>query len=71
MGIIRWIFGKLMVKRLRKDPEFISAVKKADESAENLRCTIRKAEENGVIVPDGLKKYAGMEIIKEDKIKKQ
>ena len=62
MGIVKWIFNWFMIKKLKKDPEFISAVNKADESVENLRCSIRKAEENGVIIPDGLKKYAGMEI---------
>jgi len=60
MGIVKWIFNRLLVKKLKNDPEFISAVNDADDAAENLRCSIRKAEKNGVIVPDELKKYAGM-----------
>ena len=69
MGILSWIFNKILVRKLKNDPEFICMVDKADESAENLRCTIRKAESRGVIVPDGLKRSAGMKITKNDKKK--
>ena len=65
MEIVKWLFNRLLVKKLKNDPEFISAVNDADDAAENLRCSIRKAEENGVIVPDELKKYAGMKTDKE------
>ena len=65
MGILSWIFKKRLVMKLENDPEFISMVDKADESAENLRCTIRKAESRGVIIPDGLKRSAGMKITKQ------
>ena len=65
MGIVKWIFNWLLVRKLKNDPKFISAINNADEAAEDLRCSIRKAESNGVIVPDELKKYAGMKTEKE------
>ena len=60
MGLLRIIFNWLMLRKLKNDPSFISAIDEADEAAEDLRSTIRRAEKNGVIVPDSLKKYSGM-----------
>jgi len=65
MGLLKWIFVKLLTNKLTNDPEIIKSANKADEAAENLRCSIRKAEKNGVIVPDAIKKSVGMEIKKE------
>ena len=59
-GIVRAIFGKLLTKKLKSDPKFMSAVDKVDKASEDLRNSIISAEKNGVVVPDELKKYAGL-----------
>jgi hypothetical protein len=38
----------------------MSAVDKVDKASEDLRNSIISAEKNGVVVPDELKKYAGL-----------
>jgi hypothetical protein len=59
-GIVRAIFAKLLTKKLKSDPKFMSAVDKVDKASEDLRNSIISAEKNGVVVPDELKKYAGL-----------
>ena len=60
MGIVRWIFNRILVKKLKNDPEFIRSVAAADKSMEDLQKSIREAEENGVVIPPELKKSAGL-----------
>lgn len=59
-GIVRAIFGKLLIKKLKSDPKFMSAVDKVDKASEDLRVQIIDAEKKGVVIPDELKKYAGL-----------
>ena len=60
MGIVRWFFNRILVKKLKNDPEFIRSVNAADKSMEDLQKSIRKAEESGVVIPPELKKSAGL-----------
>ncbi len=71
MGIIRWIFNHVLRKKIKNSEDFKQAVKETDVAMANLQRTIQDAEKNGTIIPDELKKFAGMEILKEDKIIKQ
>jgi hypothetical protein len=59
-GIVRAIFGKLLTKKLKSDPKFMSAVDKVDKASEDLKAQIIDAEKKGVVIPDELKKYAGL-----------
>jgi hypothetical protein len=59
-GIVRAIFGKLLTKKLKSDPKFMSAVDKVDKASEDLKAQIIDAENKGVVIPDELKKYAGL-----------
>ena len=59
-GIIKKIFSKLLVKKLKKDADFQSAVDSADSAMSRLQQKIKKAEDDGVSIPDELKKLAGM-----------
>lgn len=59
-GVVRTIFAKLLTKKLKSDPEFVSAVNKVDKASEDLRAKIIDAEKKGVVIPNELKKYAGL-----------
>lgn len=59
-GIVRAIFAKLLTKKLKSDPKFMAAVDKVDKASEDLRGKIIDAEKQGVVIPDELKKYAGL-----------
>lgn len=59
-GIVRAIFAKLLTKKLKSDPKFMSAVDKVDKASEDLKAQIIDAEKKGVVIPDELKKYAGL-----------
>ena len=59
-GFIKKMFVKLLVNKLKNDSNFMRAVDDADKAADNLRDAIKKAEKQGVSIPDGLKKYAGL-----------
>ncbi len=59
-GIVRAIFAKLLTKKLKSDPKFMSAVDKVDKASEDLKTQIIDAEKKGVVIPDELKKYAGL-----------
>jgi hypothetical protein len=59
-GIVRAIFAKLLTKKLKSDPKFMSAVDKVDKASEDLKAQIIDAENKGVVIPDELKKYAGL-----------
>lgn len=60
MGILNWIFKKRLVIKLKNDSEFIHAIDTADKSMDDLQKSIRKAEENGIVIPPELKKSAGL-----------
>ena len=59
-GVVRAIFAKLLTKKLKSDPKFMSAVDKVDKASDELRNKIIGAEKEGVVIPDELKKYAGL-----------
>lgn len=60
MGIIHTIFSKLLIRKLKNDPEFISAVAKADKSKDDFKQMIIQMEKDGRPVAPELKKFAGM-----------
>ena len=59
-GVVRAIFAKLLTKKLKSDPKFMSAVDKVDKASDELRNKIIDAEKHGVVIPDELKKYGGL-----------
>ena len=59
-GAVAKIFAYLLKKKLKGDVDFKKAVDNADASMEDLKIHLMKAERNGVIIPDELKKYAKM-----------
>ena len=59
-GIISRLFARKLGKLLKKDTDFKKAVDNLDNSMDILRKQIIDAEKNGINVPIGLKKYAGM-----------
>ena len=59
-GVVRAIFAKLLTKKLKSDPKFMAAVDKVDKASDDLRGKIIDAEKRGVVIPDELKKYAGL-----------
>ena len=63
MGIIHTIFSKLLIWKLKRDPDFMASVAKADKSMESLREKLIQMEKRGVPVAPSLKKFAGMEVI--------
>lgn len=61
MGIIHTIFAKLLIRKLKRDPDFMASVAKADKSMDNLKQLLINAEKNGTPIAPELKKFAGME----------
>jgi uncharacterized phage infection (PIP) family protein YhgE len=59
-GVISRLFARKLGKLLKKDTDFKKAVDNLDSSMDVLKRQIIDAEKNGIKVPDGLKKYAGM-----------
>lgn len=59
-GIVARIFAYVLKKRLKNSPDFKTAVDNADKAMDELKNQLLHAERNGVIIPDELKKYAGL-----------
>ena len=59
-GFVSKMFASLLKKRLKNNSDFKKAVDSADKAAQKLRDEILKAEKEGVSIPPGLKKYAGL-----------
>lgn len=59
-GIISTIFARKLGKLLKRDKDFKKAVDNLDNSMEELKRQIIDAEKNGIKIPPGMKKYAGM-----------
>lgn len=60
MGLIGYIFNSILKRKLLKDDNFLDSVEKFEKSREELQKSLLDAEKNGVIVPEELKKYAGL-----------
>lgn len=60
-GVVRAIFAKLLTKKLKSDPKFMAAVDKVDKASDELRNKIINAENQGILIPAELKKYAGLQ----------
>ena len=61
MGIIHTIFSKLLIWKLKRDPDFMASVAKADKSMDNLKQLLINAEKKGMPIAPELKKFVGME----------
>jgi len=64
MGIISWLFNRVLAKKIAKSPDFQAAAKDVDTAKTKLQRTIIRAEKEGTIIPDELKQFAGIEIMK-------
>jgi len=60
MGLIGYIFNSILKRKLLKDDNFLDSVEKLDKSIDKLQKTILDAEKKGVIIPDEMKKNAGL-----------
>ena len=60
MGFVQWVFNKLLYRKLKKDKDFAKAVEKVDKSSEDLRKSIKNAQEKGIKIPDELLEYSGL-----------
>jgi hypothetical protein len=54
-GIIDYIFGKRLVKKLSADKEFIRLAKKVDSNMDNLRKKVKDMEAKGERIPASYK----------------
>ena len=61
MGLLRWIFNRILVRKLKNDPKFLKSVAAHDKTMERLQKSIRELESKGVKIPDSMKRSAGME----------
>jgi len=59
-GFVSKLFATILKKKLKNNSEFKKAVDNADKAAQDLRDEILKAEKEGISIPAGLKKYAGL-----------
>ena len=50
-GIVDYIFGKLLVKKLEKDKDFVTMAKKLDSDMEKLRDKVDQMQKNGEKIP--------------------
>lgn len=50
-GVVDYIFGKLLVKKLSKDKDFISMAKKLDSDMEKLRDEVEDLKKQGKPIP--------------------
>lgn len=54
-GIVDYIFGKLLVKKLSKDKEFLRLAKKLDDDMEQLRKKVEDMKKRGERIPNSYK----------------
>ena len=70
MGLIEYIFGKLLVNKLSGDKEFIRLANKVDSNMDNLRKKVKDMEVRGEEIPEVYKNMLGEEFIKKIKRKR-
>ncbi len=59
-GFVKTIFNRVLTKKIKNSDSFKKAVKDTDDAMTKLQGSIRDAEKNGTIIPDELKKFAGL-----------
>jgi len=59
-GIIDYIFGKKLVRKLSKDKEFLRLAKKVDDDMSNLRKKVKDMEARGEEIPATYKAYLNL-----------
>lgn len=59
-GIVKRLFAKFLVNKIKKNSDIMKAIDDADKATENLKDAIVNAEKRGLVIPDELKKYAGL-----------
>ena len=59
-GIIDYIFGKRLVKKLSKDKEFLRLAKRVDDDMTNLRKKVKDMEAKGEEIPARYKAYLNL-----------
>ncbi len=59
-GFVKSIFNKVLRKKIRNSDDFKQSVKDTDIAMTRLQNSIRVAEKGGTIIPDELKRFAGL-----------
>lgn len=59
-GIIDYIFGKALVRKLSKDREFLKLAKKVDDDMSRIRKKVKDMEANGEEIPARYKTYLNL-----------
>jgi hypothetical protein len=54
-GIVDYIFGKLLVKKLSKDKDFLAMAKKLDDDMQKLRDEVEDLKKQGKPIPHSYK----------------
>jgi hypothetical protein len=54
-GIVDYIFGKLLVKKLSKDKDFLAMAKKLDDDMQKLRDEVEDLKKKGKPIPHSYK----------------
>ena len=60
MGLIKWMFNKMLTSKIKGDGILMGKIAAADEAAEKLKKTIEDREKRGLYVAPELKKMVGM-----------
>lgn len=50
-GVVDYIFGKVLVKKLEKDKDFITMAKKLDSDMQKLKDKVEQMKQNGEKIP--------------------
>ena len=63
MGLIEYIFGKILVNKLSNDEKFLELSEKVDKNRIELINTVRVMKSKGEKIPETYKVYLGEEFI--------
>ena len=63
MGLIEYIFGKILVNKLSNDEEFLELAEKVDKDRIELINKVRVMKSKGEKIPETYKGYLGEEFI--------
>ena len=61
-GVIAKLFGKILTKSLKSNPNFMDALTGMDTSMQNTRKELKRLEADGLVINDPwLRKWAGLD----------
>jgi hypothetical protein len=60
MGIVQWIFNKLLTSKIKGDNTLLGKIAAADAAMEKLKNTIADREKDGLYVAPEFRKFVGL-----------